>query len=178
MNDWQIEFQNRMKEFGADVGAEGPIVSFKIRAVTGCYCRGCCPAAHQELDRYLKEHPFDARYFQYLEHESGPELLIYIGAATAATVMLTAGINLVKSVVDLATTVVKARADGRKQGDRKPEPLVIIVRTIDGAGAYRECEILQVDTLAPPTPKAIEKAVTEEFEKIAAAWISDKPPRT
>lgn len=39
---------------------------------------------------------------EYVEHESGPELLVYLAVATA-------GITLAKSVIDLVTAILKAR---------------------------------------------------------------------
>jgi hypothetical protein len=58
-----------------------------------------------------------------LEHESGPELLVWLAMGTA-------GITLAKSVIDLVTTIIKARSEGIKKGDSPSAHVELIIRKI------------------------------------------------
>ena len=59
--------------------------------------------------------------FTFEEHESGPELLVFVAVVTA-------GISLAKSVIDLIVAIIKARSEGIKKGDHPASPLDLIVR--------------------------------------------------
>ena len=71
------------------------------------------------------------------EHESGPELLVYVAVATA-------GVTLAASVINLVTAIIKARSEGVKKGDRPDEPIELIVRRVDDRRGLREETILRV----------------------------------
>lgn len=51
----------------------------------------------------------------------GWELLVYLALGTA-------GITLIKSIVDLVTVILKARSNGIQQGDHPTAPLEVVVR--------------------------------------------------
>src|SRR5689334_20409554 len=93
---WLAGFRGRMRQFEAQNDGQGLALSIKVRVDPGCYCRSCCPAAHRQLDAYLAKH-LDRRWQEYVEHESGPEFLIYLGAVTV-------GLGFTKAIIELITT--------------------------------------------------------------------------
>ena len=91
-------------------------VSIKVRVSSGCFHREHSPRAYDIIDRRLRSIPDDERTFVFEEHESGPEVLVYLAATTA-------GLVLAKSIVELITAIIKARSDGIRQGDHPEPPL-------------------------------------------------------
>jgi hypothetical protein len=127
---WQEDFRNRMHGFVVRKGAlrPGSGVSIKVRIESGCFHRDHSPEAYRIIDRKLTKLPGNV---DWVEHESGPELLVYLAVTTA-------GLTLAKSVIDLLTTIIKARSEGIKKGDQPCHPLVLIVRRITDKEGYRE----------------------------------------
>jgi hypothetical protein len=72
-----------------------------------------------------------------IEHESGPELLLYLAVGTGV-------LSLAKSVVELVTEIIKARSAGIRKGDHPREPLVLIVRRVNNKNDYREDIVLRI----------------------------------
>lgn len=85
----------------------------------GCCCFHCWPRAWAAVNAFVAPegpitdegdaliHAGEAEYV--LEcHESGPEVVVYLGAATASLV-------LIKSVVDLITVLLKGLAEGHRR---------------------------------------------------------------
>ena len=132
-----------MHSFSRERTSEGSPISLKIRVVSGCFHREDSPHAYRLI---LAQLPSDAP-FDLLEHESGPELLVYAAVTAGA-------LNLAKSVIDFVTTILKARSEGIKQGDRPNEPLEVIVRR--DLGNYREEVAIRV-----PPDMAIESSLIE-----------------
>src|SRR4051812_37056753 len=113
---WQSEFRRRMQDFRHN-SAEGLMpASLKVRVVSGCFHRAHSPQAYRFIDAHLAKADFSDARFRFEEHESGPEILVYL-AVTAA------GLGVVKSVVELITAIIKARSDGIKKGDKPSDPL-------------------------------------------------------
>ena len=133
--EWQQTFRDRMGGFkGRRASRSGDVaLSIKLRVVSGCFHRQHSPRAYELLNPYLTSLSPDV---EYVEHESGPELLVYSAVATAA-------IALAKSVIDLITTIIKARSDGVKRDDRPADPLELIVRRVDDGKEFREEIILR-----------------------------------
>lgn len=127
---WQEDFRNRMHGFAVRKGAgrTGSGVSIKVRIESGCFHREHSPEAYRIIDRQLTKLPGNV---DWVEHESGPELLVYLAVTTA-------GLTLAKSVIDLIATIIKARSEGIKKGDQPRHPLVLIVRRITDKEGYRE----------------------------------------
>ena len=98
---WENEFRNRIKKFEASSPEKGNglSVSIKVRVIVGCYHREHSPEAYRIIDEYLRSHPSTGISFQ--EHESGPELLVYLSLGAA-------GISLTASVINLVTAIIKA----------------------------------------------------------------------
>lgn len=161
MSDWQTEFRRRVRRFG-DVhrSAVGEtVVSIKVRVQSGCFHREHSPHAYASIDRYLHSLASDDADISFEEHESGPEILVWIAATTA-------GLTLAKSVVDLITTIIKARSESVKKGDRPSEPVELIVRRVSKEDEFQEEKILRVGHDDPVDPKEIEVALRRALEKL------------
>jgi hypothetical protein len=157
-HEWQRSFRDRMRGFKAHrVPRTGDLaLSIKLRVVSGCFHREHSPLAYKLIDLHWAKSSPDV---EFVEHESGPELLVYLAVATA-------GLSLAKSVIDLITAIVKARSEGVKRGDRPAEPLELIVRTVDDGHEFREETVLRIGHTDPVDPKVIEKQVNEALSKL------------
>jgi hypothetical protein len=160
-NVWRDEFAERMRGFAVrkGFGRAGSGVSIKVRIESGCFHREHSPEAYKVIDRRLTKLP---RNVDWVEHESGPELLVYLAVTTA-------GLALAKSVVDLITTIIKARSEGINRGDHPRHPLVIIVRRITDREGYREeivAKISHTDKVdSVKLGESLNKAVSDIFSK-------------
>lgn len=96
---WQVEFRRRMNRFGEPKTDGAVPVSIKIRAKSGCFDREHSPEAFRVIDGYLQDAKLDVPC-QIEEHESGPEILVYLAVTTA-------GLSLAKSIVELITAIIK-----------------------------------------------------------------------
>jgi hypothetical protein len=168
---WQRVFRERMRDFKLRSGgaAAGVPVSIKVRVVSGCFHREHSPQAYQIIDHRLEpliRHPLD---FSLEEHESGPEILVYIAVATA-------GITLAKSVIDLITAIINARADGVKKGDRPSDPLELIVRRIDKGDQFREEIVFRASSTERPARSAVERQLKRSLRHLIEPK-SKSPPR-
>ena len=137
--NWQETFRRRMHHFEARrAPLPGEVaVSIKVRIASGCFHREHSPRAYELIDRGLgKLIPGDST-FAFEEHESGPELLVYLAVTTA-------GISLAKSVIDLIVTIIKARTEGIKKGDHPSHPLELIVRRVHDGNEFREETVLRI----------------------------------
>lgn len=150
--DWDSQFRERMTSFEAAQPNRGISASLKVRVTSGCFHREHSPSAYAIIDKQLASIPHDRQeQFDLVEHESGPELLVSL-------VLATAGLGLAKSVIDLIVTILQARRDGIREGDRPSEPVELIVRRIDDRGNLREETILR---LGPRD--AVDRAETERL---------------
>ena len=129
-------------------------VSIKVRVTSGCFHREHSPHAYRLIDDYLAGADLSDVQCRFEEHESGPELLVYL-AVTAA------GLGVVKSVVELVTAIIKARSEGIKKGDRPSDPLELIIRGHAKDGEYFEETVLRIPSEHVITPKQIEDALAK-----------------
>jgi hypothetical protein len=108
---WENEFRHRIETFEIPFSAKGKgkAISIKVRVTGGCFHREHSPNACRIIDAQLESYHSHEREFSFIEHESGPELLVYVALGTA-------GITLAKSVIDLITAIIKARSEGAKKG--------------------------------------------------------------
>jgi hypothetical protein len=151
---WQSEFRKRMERFGSPK-AEGLVpASIKVRISSGCFHREHSPQAYRLIDDYLAKAEWSDVQLQFEEHESGPEILVYL-AVTAA------GLGFAKSVIELVTTIIKARSEGIKRGDRPSDPLELIVRGHSKDGEYFEEMVLRIPPEYPITAKQVEDALVK-----------------
>jgi len=166
--EWQKTFRERMRRFEARPPAHpGDVaVSIKVRVASGCFHREHSPRAYELIDSQLVKLSPDSE-LAFEEHESGPELLVYLAVATA-------GITLAKSVIDLITAIIKARADGVKKGDKPAEPLELIVRRVDKGHVFREEIVLRIGHNEPADAKVIEKQLDKALRKLGKKDDADE----
>jgi len=153
-NEWHRTFRNRMHDFEAQRTAPmGTVpVSIKVRVTSGCFHREHSPRAYMLIDKQLSQLVMhDELAFE--EHESGPELLIFVAA-------ITAGISLAKSIIDLIVAIIKARSEGIKKGDHPASPLELIVRRTYKDQEFREEMVLRIGH-----EEAIDREIIEEHLK-------------
>lgn len=113
-------------------------VSLKVRVTSGCFHREHSPHAYVLIDKHLVSIPSSqGSELVFVEHESGPELLVYLALATAV-------ITLSKSVIDLIVAIIKARTEGVKSGDRPNDTVEVIVRRVDDGDQFVEEKVLRI----------------------------------
>jgi hypothetical protein len=158
--EWQKTFRERMHRFEARASARpGDVaLSIKVRVVSGCFHREHSPHGYGVIDSHLAKLPPDSELV-FEEHESGPELLVYLAVATAA-------ITLAKSVIDLITAIIKARAEGVKKGDKPSDPLEVIVRQVEKGQDVREEIVMRIGHKDPADAKVIEQQVAIALRKL------------
>lgn len=144
-----------MTRFGAELPDGFTSVSIKVRVASGCFHREHSPEAYRLIDDYLADADLSDACYRIEEHESGPEILVYLAVATA-------GLSLAKSVVELITTIIKARSQGIKRGDGPAEPLEVIVRGHTKDGEYTEEKILRIPAGTTITTKQLEDAFPKQ----------------
>jgi hypothetical protein len=145
---WEQTFRERMLLFKGQRQAQAgdAAISIKIRVASGCFHREHSPRAYALIDSYLRSL---SPAVEFVEHESGPELLVYIASATA----------LATSVIGLITAIINARAVGVKKGDHPSDPLELIIRRVDDGDEFREEFVLRIGHTEPVDEKAIEVQV-------------------
>ncbi len=158
--EWERTFRERMRRFHAQrpPRAGDVAVSIKIRVTGGCFHREHSLNAYALIDKRLDRIPNSAN-LAFEEHESGPELLVYLAVATA-------GITLAKSIIDLITAIVKARSEGIKKGDKPSEPVEVIVRRVGNGREYQEQVVVRIGHQDCIDEKVIETKVTDALKKL------------
>jgi len=158
---WENEFRKRMVTFeGQRPPKEGEVsVSIKLRVISGCFHRDHSPKAYGIIDKHLSAPTQRKPEFAYLEHESGPEVIVYLALATA-------GATLAKSVLDLIAAIIRARSEGIGQGDRPDEPLELIVRRVDSNDRFIEETVLRVGHTEPVDTALIEAKLRQALARI------------
>jgi len=141
-------------------------ISIKIRAPSGCYHREHSPNAYVIIDDYLRTLPDEAGMV-FEEHESGPELLVWLAVTTA-------GLTLAKSIIDLIATIIKARSEGIRKGDKPDRPLELIVRRHDSKGVREEI-VLRVGHEETVKVSAIEDRIAKGLTNITVSAKDENP---
>jgi hypothetical protein len=162
--EWQETFRNRMRGFEARRAPKPgeSAVSIKVRVAGGCFHREHSPHAYQFIDAKLTATDDS---FAFEEHESGPEILVYLAVTTA-------GLSLAKSIVDLITAIIKARSEGIKKGDHPSEPLELIVRRVHNAQEFREETVLRIGHEDAVDEAKVERELNDALRKL----LKDQPP--
>ena len=167
MDNWQQDTTWRWNAFLQNKGKSGFAVCMKLR-VSGCFCREHhAPAANRLIDDYRQRHPLDPKQCEYVEHESGPELLLYLGLGAAGLGLARESLSLLKSAIDLATAIVKARSEGVRRGDRQGGSLVILISGFDFEGASLEKQAIEAKIQSPPTKKTIQQSIDDVIQLLA-----------
>ena len=159
-NVWTQTFRNRMhsfeRRFSPPNGADA--VSIKIRVSSGCFHREHSPYAYEIIDSQLRKIEGHVE-FGFEEHESGPELLVYVAAASA-------GISLATSVINLIVTIIKARSEGINKGDHPSDPLELIVRRVHKDGEFKEETILRIGHQETVKTEVIEEHLKKSLSEL------------
>jgi len=155
--NWVKDFQRRMDRYNGlfQPKRNEQLVSIKLRPVSGCFGRCCCPESYVIADR-LKE-PKGKTLLVVEEHESGPEIITVLKFQLAAV-----GISLAANVISLITAMLNARRLSRRKG----ESVKVIIRMIKTNGAYKEEEVLEVDCVDPVTELEIEKEMVSATTRL------------
>jgi hypothetical protein len=164
---WQETFRNRMHDFEARRAPKAgeAAVSIKVRVTSGCFDREHSPHAYELIDRGLTKLPGPDGLFAFEEHESGPEILVYLAVTTA-------GLSLAKSIVDLITAIIKARSEGIKKGDHPSEPVELIVRLVHDAQEFREETVILIGHEDAVNEAKLERQLKDALRKL----LEDEPP--
>jgi hypothetical protein len=170
--EWQETFRNRMRGFEARRAPQPgeAAVSIKVRVASGCFHREHSPRAYELIDRSLTKLSGPDGSFAFEEHESGPEILLYLAVTTA-------GLSLAKSIVDLITAIIKARSEGIKKGDHPSEPLELIVRRVHDAQEFREETVLRIGHKDAVDKAKVEQQLKDSLRKLLKNKPSTRTPR-
>jgi hypothetical protein len=158
-NGWTTEFKHRMHRFEATHPGNGTSVSIKVRVSYGCFHREHSPRAFELIDRELAGLPQANREFEFIEHESGPELLTWVSVGMS-------GLSLALTAVQLVIAIIQARRAGVETGDQPSEPVELIVRRTDGSGFHEEI-VLRAGVQDRIDPAAIQTALNQAVQHIA-----------
>jgi hypothetical protein len=112
-------------------------VSIKIRVLSGCFHREHSARAYELIDADLRKLSPTQTHLVFEEHESGPEILVYVS-------LVAAGLGLAAQVINLIAAIIKARSEGIKKGDHPSDPLHLIVRRVHDSEGFREEQVLTI----------------------------------
>jgi len=157
--EWEREFGQRMRRFARirPAAAGQVLISIKVRVTAGCFHREDSAQAYKLIDRQLAKMELDEVGLE--EHESGPELLVWISIASAAA-------SIVASIVSIIATIIKARSEGIKKGDRPSEPLELIIRRIDEGESIKEELVLRIGHDEKLDEKMLEQKISKGLRRI------------
>jgi hypothetical protein len=131
-------------------------VSIKVSVVSGCFHRDHSPRAYALIRQHLTRLSPTETEFAFEEHESGPEILVYVAA----------GIALAKSVIDLVVAIIKARSEGVKAGDVASEPVELIVRRTVQGGTVQEEMVLRFNHTDPVSAKVVGERLGAALDRL------------
>lgn len=169
-DSWPREFARRIESFSEPLTGSGVPVSVKVRVASGCFHREDSPHAYRLIDEALRDPGLGRGAVQWHEHESGPELLVWIP-------FVTAGVAFSAAVVNLVVSILKARSDGIKAGDRPREPLELIVRTSRPGEGVVEEKILRFNPHNPVHAAVVGTALNEAARKMLPPAPAPTPTR-
>ena len=169
-DSWLRTFRGRMGAFGAHRAPKlGEIpVSIKIGVTSGCFHREHSPRAYEIIDSHLAKLDREPRDFQYQEHESGPDILVYLALGAA-------GANLAAAVVGLVATVLRARSEGIRRGDHPHDPLRLKLKRTRRDGQFEEEIVLELDSHSTIKQEQVLAALAEAATKLLK---DDSPHRS
>lgn len=161
-NTWPTEFRHRMDRYRSfHSPKDGEIdVSIKVRVTNGCFHREHSPRAYEIIDKVLTTARKQNPEIFLEEHESGPEILVYM-------TLTAAGLQFAKSVIDLIVAILKARTEGIRRGDSPHDPLKLILRRTNRKGDCAEEEVLTIESTDP----ILEVEIEEECAKAGKALV-------
>jgi len=158
---WEEIFRERVSKFTIDhaVSSDAIVVSIKLRIRSGCFHREHSPEAYKLIDQALSTYARQDSNVTLEEHETGPELLVFLAITTA-------GITLTKSLIDLITAIINARAKGIKRGDHPNDPVELIIRRVENGQEIKEEIILKVDQSDHVGKEQIQTLIGEGLKRL------------
>ena len=118
--------------------------------------RNIPPLAYELIHRHTRNFSADA---EFVEHESGPELLVYLTLAAS-------GITLAASVIQLITAIIQSRSDGARGGDRPAEPIELIIRRVDERNRFHEEFVWRAGHGEPEDRTEVEMKIHEALRRL------------
>ncbi len=143
-------------------------ISIKLSPPSGCCCSDCWPETWQKVNKAIVpcapiKHEGDAligkggNIFVLEQHESGPEIVLYLALATAS-------VTLAKSVIDLITTIVK----GVSNEQRKHPTQIKISKKQIVKGKIEEENLIEIDIpISKDMEKQLRKRIKQAINKIS-----------
>ena len=136
-------------------------VSIKVGATSGCFHRKHSPHAYSLIDEKLTALDVRSQEFGFEEHESGPEILVYLNLAAI-------GLSFTSNVVKLILTILNARSEGIRRGDQDRGPSRLKVRRVRRAGPFKEEVVLELDSHDRVDEARIADALADAVAKLLA----------
>jgi hypothetical protein len=139
-------------------------ISIKLSPIpSGCCCFHCWPYTWEKINKSIQPcGPIEDEGDVLIEknkmkfvlecHESGPEIIAYLALATASTVLL-------KSIIDLVITIIKALS---KEDRKQPARIKISKRQVI-KGKNEEDNLIEIDI---PMSKDIEKQLKDRLKNL------------
>jgi hypothetical protein len=150
--EWERDLKQRFDTLQKD-NPNGFLLSIKIGVETGCFHNEHSPHAYDEIYNLFENNRYEC---EFIEHESGPEIIAWVALGTA-------GLVFAKSIVDLVTAIINARAIGRKKGDKPDANLRLIVREYVNKSNINEEKILVISDGSLVSEEDIRKVITNEI---------------
>lgn len=139
---------------------EGVPITIKIRAEGGCFCRWHSPETNKMIDTIVQDcytHN-DEHFFDYYEHESGPEIIAWLALGTAT-------LTVTKTLIDLVSAIINACRKGQEKGDDHKNKLVLIVRDTYRTENSTEEVVLEIYDKEIVTPDIVKAALNRGITK-------------
>lgn len=152
------KFQRRMRGFEMrHPPRPGEVaVSIKVRVDSGCFHRDHSPHAYALIDEHLHRLSSSGPDFAFEEHESGPEILVYVAS----------GVALATSIINLVAAIIKARSEGVKKGDRPAAPIELVVRRTVGPDSVQDEVVMRCDHADAVSAKVIRERMNEVMGRL------------
>lgn len=158
---WIGTFEERMRNFDEKVSKVdgGQAISIKLRVTEQCFERHHVKETWRLIDEYLSKHPPSDVPFELEEHESGPEILVYLAVVAG-------GLNLSASIINLVVAILKARSEGAQKGDPPVVPIELIVRGLKKSGVFAEKIVIRIEAGHLPDKEEIAKLLKKVIKEL------------
>lgn len=152
------QFKNKIEDFEKFYGdGNGFTVSIKLRVDSGCFHREHSPISYEFIDKEMESLDSVKEKAVLIEHESGPEILVYLSLISGSLVITASIINLISAIIN-----------ARKK-DKHDSKINLIVRKFNKNGEVKEEKILIIEKSSDFEKKILkellEKGVKNLLEK-------------
>jgi hypothetical protein len=158
--NWANQFKNRVDDFEKQYGdLSGVSISIKIKVDSGCFHREHSPKAYEIIDSELENFDSFKEKAVLIEHESGPEILVYLSLVVGSIGLTTATVNMI-------TAIINARKKGTEHGDRHDSSINLIVRNFNKKGEIKEEKIITIDRTSNLDRKILKELLEKGIRKL------------